>query len=99
MRSSTQTIIAALRNLASTIESGDGVANAAIAEAADRLEILQLTILKAESLCKEHESKASRSRRLYEEGDSSESDLWYSEGLLHGVIKVVDLFKCSGDNI
>ena len=37
-RSSTETLIAALRVLARDIQSDDGVANAAIAEAADRLE-------------------------------------------------------------
>lgn len=37
-KSSTPTLIAALRILARDIQSGDGVANAAIAEAADRLE-------------------------------------------------------------
>lgn len=37
-RSTTDTLIKALRILARDIESGDGVANAAIAEAADRLE-------------------------------------------------------------
>lgn len=36
-KSSTETLIAAMRSLASDIQSGDGVANAAIAEAADRL--------------------------------------------------------------
>lgn len=35
-----QTLVSALRILARDIESGDGVANAAIAEAADRLEEL-----------------------------------------------------------
>lgn len=40
MRSSTQTLIDALRILARDIESEDGVANAAIAGAADRLEEL-----------------------------------------------------------
>lgn len=37
-RSSTPTLISALRILARDIQSGDGVANAAIAEAAERLE-------------------------------------------------------------
>jgi len=41
MKSDTQTIISALRVLAQDIQSGDGVANAVIAEAADRLEELQ----------------------------------------------------------
>lgn len=39
-RSSTQTIITAMRILAEDIQSEDGVANAAIREAADRLEEL-----------------------------------------------------------
>lgn len=38
MRTDDQTLISALRILARDIESTDGVANAAIAEAADRLE-------------------------------------------------------------
>jgi hypothetical protein len=40
MRSKTETIIGALRVLAQDIQSGDGVANLAIAEAADRMEEL-----------------------------------------------------------
>ena len=40
-RSSTETLIAALRVLARDIQSEDGVANAAIAEAADRMEELR----------------------------------------------------------
>lgn len=40
MRTETETIIGALRILAQDIQSGDGVANAAIAEAADRMEEL-----------------------------------------------------------
>jgi hypothetical protein len=44
MRTDTQTIIAAMRHLAATVQSGDGVANAAIAEAADRLHEMQSTI-------------------------------------------------------
>lgn len=39
-KSSTETLIAAMRILARDIQSGDGVANAAIAEAVDRLEEL-----------------------------------------------------------
>lgn len=40
MRSSTTTLISALRTLARDLESHDGIANAAISEAADRLEEL-----------------------------------------------------------
>jgi hypothetical protein len=41
MRTDPQTIIAAMRHLAATIQSDDGVANAAIAEAADRLDEME----------------------------------------------------------
>lgn len=41
MRSSTETLIGALRILSRDIQSGDGVANMAIAEAADRMEEMQ----------------------------------------------------------
>jgi hypothetical protein len=44
VRSSTTTLISALRILARDIKSEDGVANAAIAEAADRLEELNREI-------------------------------------------------------
>ena len=41
MKTDTNTLIKALRILARDIDSEDGIANAAIAEAADRLEKLQ----------------------------------------------------------
>lgn len=41
-KSSDATLVAALKILARDIESGDGVANACIAEAADRLEELSM---------------------------------------------------------
>jgi hypothetical protein len=50
MKTPTQTLAAALRQLANDIESPDGVANAAIAEAAERLEELtaQAEVLRRE---------------------------------------------------
>jgi len=45
MRSETETIIGALRVLANDIQSGDGIANLAIAEAADRMEELCAELL------------------------------------------------------
>lgn len=45
-RSTTETIIAAMRILAEDIQSEDGVANMAIAEAADRLEELKAAVKK-----------------------------------------------------
>jgi len=44
MRSTTETLIAATRELAATIQCDDGVANAVLSEAADRLEELQQAI-------------------------------------------------------
>lgn len=43
--SSVETLIAAMRVLSNDIQSGDGVANAAIAEAADRLERLHAALI------------------------------------------------------
>jgi len=40
MKTDTPTIISAMRHLAATVQSDDGIANAAIAEAGDRLEEL-----------------------------------------------------------
>ncbi len=49
MRTSTETLIAAMRILSQDIQSDDGVANAVIAEAAQRLEEQQEHIKKLES--------------------------------------------------
>ena len=54
MRSSTETLIAAMRILARDIRSTDGVANAAIREAADRLEELQRGIKCMETWARFH---------------------------------------------
>lgn len=45
-RSSNKTLISAMKILSRDIQSEDGVANAAIAEAADRLEQFYLTLVK-----------------------------------------------------
>ena len=48
MRTSTETLIAAMRILSQDIQSEDGVANAAVAEAAQRLEEQQERITQME---------------------------------------------------
>jgi hypothetical protein len=71
MKSSTETLIGALRILANEIQSEDGVANAAIAEAADRME----------ELCAERD-EAVRSCHIWQKGHSdivTERDLWQQE--------------------
>lgn len=67
--SDTTTIIAAMRALAHDIESSDGIANAAIAEAADRLdqqaaeiERLQAELADASSCAKAWEQEMNRAR-------------------------------------
>ena len=54
--SSTETLIRALRILAQDISSDDGVANAAIAEAADRLEEQHIQIRNLLALLEENRS-------------------------------------------
>ena len=48
MKSSTTTLIKALQILSKEIQSEDGVANAAIAEAADRLKMLDKRVIELE---------------------------------------------------
>ena len=48
MRTSTETLIAAMRILSSDIQSDDGVANAAVAEAGERLAEQHMRIAKLE---------------------------------------------------
>lgn len=57
MRSSTETLIKAMRILSSDIQSDDGVANAAIAEAAQRLEEQQERIKRLEEVLMDAKNK------------------------------------------
>ena len=50
MKSSTATLIKALEILSKEIQSEDGVANAAIAEAADRLKLLNNTVIELKEI-------------------------------------------------
>ena len=53
-QTSTKTLVSALRILAQDIQSDDEVANAAIAEAADRLEFQDIQIRNLLALLEEH---------------------------------------------
>lgn len=55
-QTSTKTLVSALRILAQDIQSDDGVANAAIAEAADRLEFQDIQIRNLLALLEEHQN-------------------------------------------
>jgi len=50
MKSSTATLIKALEILSNEIQSEDGVANAALAEAADRLKLLNNTVIELKEI-------------------------------------------------
>lgn len=63
-RSSTRAIIQALRILAEDIQSGDGVANAVIAEAADRLEELVAVAEAAEAFVSNETAANNAVKRL-----------------------------------
>ena len=54
-QTNTKTLVSALRLLAQDIQSDDGVANAAIAEAADRLEFQDIQIRNLLALLEEHQ--------------------------------------------
>lgn len=61
----TPTLIKAMRVLAREIQSGDGVANAAIAEAADRLEEQYEDIIDLVSVCESFSTCGDRERDLW----------------------------------
>ena len=73
MRSSNETLVSALRILAQDVESVDGVANAAIQEAADRIEELSAEVedLRNQNHCNRvaAEARWDRIKRLEEAGD------------------------------
>jgi hypothetical protein len=65
MRSSTETIIEALRICSSDIQSEDGVANAAIAEAADRMEELCSELLFQKRLAEKYVAAGKICAKIY----------------------------------
>jgi len=65
MRSSTETIIGALRILANDIQSEEGVANAAIAEAADRMEELFSELLFQKQLAEKYVEAGKICAKIY----------------------------------
>jgi hypothetical protein len=65
MRSSTETLIEALRILANEIQSEDGVANAAIAEAADRMEELCSELLFQKRLAEKYVKAGKICAKIY----------------------------------
>lgn len=65
MRTETKTIIGALRVLAKDIQSGDGIANLAVAEAADRMEELCSELLFQKGLAETYGKAARICGKIY----------------------------------
>ena len=65
MRTETETIIGALRVLAKDIQSGDGIANLAVAEAAERMEELCSELLFQKQLTETYDKAARICARIY----------------------------------
>ena len=65
MRTKTETLINALRILSQEIESNDGVANAAIAEAADRMEELCSELLFQKRIAEKHTPAGKICAKIY----------------------------------
>ena len=65
MRTDTETLISALRILSQDIESNDGVANAAIAEAADRMGELCSELLFQKRLAEKHTPAGKICAKIY----------------------------------
>ena len=80
MRTSTETLIKAMRILSSDIQSDDGVANAAIAEAAQRLEEQQERIKRLEEALAWYESTVSDCNRHGPQGDAARHALAQDRG-------------------
>ena len=77
MKTNTQTLAAALRQLASDIESPDGVANAAILEAAERLEELtaQVEVLRSALKLAQESARSDYKQGYLKYGDYNKIEL------------------------
>lgn len=93
-KSSTETLIAAMRILARDIQSGDGVANAAIAEAADRLEELHADHFRDAKKMVEQQARIAELEQAAPEPDTVAADAWDALAALVGEID--DLIDESG---
>ena len=80
MKTSTETLIKAMRILSSDIQSDDGVANAAIAEAAQRLEEQKDRIKRLEEALAWYESTVSDCNRHGPQGDAARHALAQDRG-------------------
>jgi hypothetical protein len=97
VKTDTQTIIAAMRILAEDIQSNDGVASGAIAEAADRLEELQGTINDVLAMCENAKKKAMEAHSPFF-GVQDDDRTLYANGVADGIesvrLKLLRVNRC-----
>jgi len=94
MRSKTETIIGALRVLANDIQSGDGVANAAIAEAADRIEELCSELLFQKRLAEKYVGAGKICAKIYIARNVTLSD----NEVLSALVEIDKLYRDENHN-
>ena len=94
MRSKTETIVGALRVLANDIQSGDGVANAAIAEAADRIEELCAELLFQKRLAEKYVGAGKICAKIYIARNVTLSD----NEVLSALVEIDKLYRDENHN-
>ena len=85
MKSSTKTIIGALRILSNDIQSGDGVANACLWEAADRMEELSDELLFHKRLAEKYVEAGKICAKIY-----MARNITHSEESMHSTLAELD---------
>ena len=93
MRSETETIIGALRILANEIQSGDGVANACIWEAADRMEELCSELLFQKQLAEKYVEAGKICAKIYIARNISHSE----EAMLSAFAEIDKIYRTKND--
>jgi hypothetical protein len=93
MRSSTETLIEALRILAGDILSEEGVANAAIAEAADRMEELCSELLFQKQLAEKYVEAGKICAKIYMARNITLSE----ESMLSAIAEIDKIYRTQHD--
>ena len=93
MRSSTKTIIGALRILSNDIQGGDGVANACLWEAADRMEELYNELLFQERLAEKYVEAGKICAKIYIARNITLSE----ESMLSALAEIDTIYRTKND--
>lgn len=93
MKSSTETIIGALRILSNDIQGGDGVANACLLEAADRMEELCAELLFQKRLAEKYVEAGKICAKIYIARNITLSE----ESMLSALDEIDEIYKTQND--